>query len=163
MFDSSSADAMLGRVSLYVTEGWKEVAAEEANKVAHELTAMGLDADGKKFSSYSDDHAAVREKLGLQTAFKDLNMQGRSRRSGNLMRSLGVHRIGGKVKLAVSNDPSSRANKVAHGQMFHPKWPAEKHSKFLAVGERMMHRVTLAVAHPLATGIANGLSKLSQK
>ena len=89
-------------------------------------------------------------------------MLGRSKRSGNLMRSLGVHRIEGKVKLAVSNDANSRANKVAHGQMFHPKYSPERHSKFLAVGETMMRRCTLAVAHPLANGIENGLSHLKK-
>ena len=151
---------MLLELDAYVAEGWKDVAAEEGQKVILELTAMGLDADGKKFSDYTPDHAAVREGLGLQTGFKDLNMMGRSRRSGNLLASLKPRRNGTKVTLGVSDNPDSRANKVAKGQMYHPKWAAEKHSKFLAVGERMMRRCELAVAHPLAAGIANGLSKL---
>lgn len=163
LIDISNADSMLLRVTEYVTEGWKEVAALEAEKTVKDLTAQGLDADGKKFSDYTPRHAAVRASLGLQTGFKDLNMQGRSRRSGNLMASLKPRRIGGKLKLAVSADPNSRANKVAHGQMFHPKWSAEKHSKFLAVGETMMRRCTLAVAHPLAKGIENGLSKIEHE
>jgi hypothetical protein len=107
-------------------------------------------------------HAAVRESLGLQTGFKDLNMRGLSRRSGNLMGSLKPRRNGSKVTLALPDDPNSRANLVALGQMEHPNWAAEKHSKFLAVGERMMRRCELAIAHPLAKGIVNGLAKLKK-
>ena len=153
---------MFLRVEAYVTEGWKDVAALEAEQVVKNLTAMGIDADGKRFSDYTDGHAAVRKKLGFQTGFKDLNMKGLSRRSGNLMGSLKPRRNGTKVVLSVSDDASSRANKVAHGQMYHPKWAAETHSKFLAVGEAMMHQVMLAVAHPLAAGVVNGLEKLKQ-
>jgi hypothetical protein len=162
MVDTSGADRMLLELDAYVAEGWKDVAAEEGQAVILELTAQGLDADGKKFSGYTDDHAAVRAGLGLQTGFKDLNMRGLSRRSGNLLGSLKPRRDGTKVTLGVSLDANSRANKVAHGQMFHPKWAAEKHSKFLAVGERMMRRCELAIAHPLAKGIENGLSKLKK-
>jgi hypothetical protein len=160
--DTSNADTMLTALDAYVAEGWKDVAAEEGQKVILELTAQGIDADGKRFSDYTDDHARVRQSLGLQTGIKDLNMRGLSRRSGNLLGSLKPRRDGSKVTLGVSNDPNSRANKVAHGQMFHPKWAAERHSKFLAVGERMMRRCELAVVHPLAKGIENGLSKLKK-
>jgi len=161
LVDTSSADAMLTRVTAYVTEGWKDVAAEEAKNVILDLTAQGLDADGNRFHDYSDGHASVRARLGLPTDVKNLNMGilGLHTTAGGLLPSLKPRRRGTSVRLAVSDDPNSKLNKVAHGQMFHPKW--SYHHNFLAVGERMLRKVEVAIVHPMRRGIINGLLKLN--
>jgi hypothetical protein len=141
--DCSSALAVLDRTEVFCKCGWIEPAALAAEETIIEHSARGEDADGNTFTMWSEDEVysprqeGRRRKLNLSTHQKDIRVK------GDLLGSLKLRRVGGIPQLAVADDAKDKLNRIAHGQMYHPKW--RYHHKFLAVGREMILQVKAAI------------------
>jgi hypothetical protein len=112
-----------------------------------ELTAKGLDADGKRMHDYNPQYEASKNRQGVVTRLR------RERRSR--LDSRGVERSSRSLKnlwdtgglmrgLRIEDDkivPKPEHEEIAHGQMYHPKW--SYHHLFLGIGEKTNKKLEL--------------------
>lgn len=141
--DISAAEGLLERVALFAEKGWIPPASIAATETIHELSSEGLNADGTRFENWDEDQVyspsqqrkRIIAKVGIDQ--KDIRI------AGTLLDALKLRTIDGLPSLAVS-DSDSKLNRIAHGQMYHPKW--RYHHKFLAVGNRMMKKIKVAIS-----------------
>lgn len=120
--DSSEVNAAIARIMAYAEKEAKADAAEVTLADIRRKTAKGVDADNIPFSAYVKPYLKVREKHLRPTSPKDLNL------TGALMK--GLYFDAGQSAIV----PSTETEKIAEGQMYHPKWESSHHSMFLFAG-----------------------------
>ena len=133
-FDTAEFERSCEAIAVYAEGVALEDAAEIALVDIRRKTASGVDADNETFHAYSPGHARQRQRFGFATSPKDLKM------SGGLMNGLNIE----KAPKERSIVPSADRERVAEGQMYHPKW--RYHHNFLAVGDDTIARTEEVLA-----------------
>ena len=132
--NDSEVDAMIARIKKYVHANAKLDAAEVTIADIRRKTAAGVDADNHPFSAYVSAYKKVRQKKNLQTSHKDLRVSGKTLD--------GIH-----FELGISAIvPAEGTEKIVEGQMNHPAWAQDHHSKFFLVGSDTVTRIEETLA-----------------
>jgi len=96
-------------------------------------TAGSKDAYGRPFSAYSASQKKKRLKHGLSVDAKTLWF------FGDMLKSLQFWDGRNEVNVGAAFD------KIAEGQMYHPKWKDESHSRFLLASEQAQTNLEIAI------------------